>query len=150
MDFLSTILLWQSFLAQGVYRLQYISTRPRHCMSMVIILRSYLYVLNYLAGPVACSIFYVQLYSYYFHLKLWSSYIAIYSQLLVYTLIDLSLNARTIHKLTPTVASYSLNISSCNCSESVLLLIRVLYWMQQVNIREILWPHQASSASNNP
>ena len=47
MDFLSTILLWQSFLAQGVYRLQYHSAKA---LSMVIMLHSYLYVLNYLAG----------------------------------------------------------------------------------------------------
>ena len=35
--------------------------------------------------------------------------------------------------ITPTVASYNFNISSCNCSESVLLLNRALHWMQQIN-----------------
>ena len=47
MDFPSTILLWQLFLAKGVYRLQY--KHPAKALSMVIMLRSYLYVLNYLA-----------------------------------------------------------------------------------------------------
>ena len=42
-------LLWPDpFLAQGVYRLQY--KHPAKALSMVIMLRSYLYVLNYLAG----------------------------------------------------------------------------------------------------
>ena len=49
MDFLFTILLWQLFLAQGIYRLQY--KHPAKALSMVIMLHSYLYVLNYLAGP---------------------------------------------------------------------------------------------------
>ena len=44
----STVLLWQSFLTQGIYRLQY--KHPAKALSMVIMLRSYLYVLNYLAG----------------------------------------------------------------------------------------------------
>ena len=48
MDFLSTILLWQSFLVQGIYRLQY--KHPAKALSMVIMQRSYLYELNYLAG----------------------------------------------------------------------------------------------------
>ena len=38
-----------SFLAQGVYRLQY--KHPAKTLSMVIMLCSYLYVLNYLSGP---------------------------------------------------------------------------------------------------
>ena len=44
--------------------------------------------------------------------------------------------------ITPTVATYNFKISGCNCSKSVLLLNRVLHWMQQVNIREILQSHQ--------
>ena len=31
-----------------------------------------------------------------------------------------------------TVGSYNFDVSSCNCSESVLLLNRVLHWMQQL------------------
>ena len=45
-------LVWPDpFLVQGVYHLQY--THPAKALSMVIMLRSYvyLYVLNYLAGP---------------------------------------------------------------------------------------------------
>ena len=40
----------------------------------------------------------------------------------------------------PTVVSYIFNISSCNCNQSVLLFNKVLHWMQQVIIREILVP----------
>ena len=49
------------FLAQGIYRLQY--KHPAEALFMVIMLRSYLNVLNYLAGPGhnACSICYIQL-----------------------------------------------------------------------------------------
>ena len=43
-------LVWPGpFIAQDVYRLQYM--HPAMALSMVIILCSYLYVLNYLAGP---------------------------------------------------------------------------------------------------
>ena len=42
------------------------------------------------------------------------------------------------------VGSYNFNVSSCNCSESVLLLNGVLQWMQQVNIREIYVPSSAN------
>ena len=50
--------------------------------------------------------------------------------------------------ITPTVATYNFNISSCNCSESVLLLYRALHWMQQINNREILWLCQVPSATH--
>ena len=57
-------------------------------------------------------------------LTVWGGYS--YSYLSTTLAIYFSLN---IHN-TPTVASYNFNISSCNCSESVLLLNRDLHWMQ--------------------
>ena len=45
----SSLVRLDSFLAQGIYRLQY--KHPTKVLSVVIMLSSYLYVLNYLAGP---------------------------------------------------------------------------------------------------
>ena len=75
--------------------------------------------------------------SYYFHLKLWSSYS--YIATCIHP-IKVCRNARTIHNTHG--SSYNFKISISNCTESVMLLNRVLHWMQQVNIREILWSHQ--------
>ena len=59
------------FLVQGVYGLQY--EHPTKVLSMVIMLCSYLYVLNYLAGPAHnCILHMLHSASYYFQLKLWT------------------------------------------------------------------------------
>ena len=52
--------------------------------------------------------------------------------------------------ITSMVTSYNFNISSCNCSANVLLLFnRVLHWMQQVNVKEILWLNQVPPMTHN-
>ena len=136
-------LIWQDpFLAQGVYCLRY--KHLAKALSMVIMLRSYLYVLNYLAGPAHnCMQHALHSASYYFHLKLWTEYS--YLQLCAYRLEFECQN----HLQHPLVASYNFNVSIYNCSESVLLLNRVLHWMQQVNIRKILRSCQVPPTTHN-
>ena len=59
------------FIVRGVYHLQY--KHPAKALSMVIMLHSYLYVLNYLAGSAHnCMQHMLHSSSYYFHLKLWT------------------------------------------------------------------------------
>ena len=65
-------LIWlDPFLVQGVYRLQY--KHPAKALSMIGMLRSYLNVLNYVAGLAHnCMQYMLCSASYYFHLKLWT------------------------------------------------------------------------------
>ena len=88
-------LVWpDSFIAQGVYHLQY--KHPTKALSMVIMLHSYLYVLAGLAHN--CMQHMSHSASYYFHLKLWIEQLQLQlATCCSYTSIDLSLNARTIH-----------------------------------------------------
>ena len=65
-------LVWpDSFLAQGVYRLQY--QHPAKALSVVVMLCSYLYVLDYLTGLAHNFMQHIlRSASYYFHLKVWT------------------------------------------------------------------------------
>ena len=93
---------------------------------MVIILlyvHNYVYVLNYLADPQlhVRSICYIQL-AITFTLNFWSTLAIAIATCCSYAAMDLS------HAfITPTLASYNFNISNCNCSQSILLLNKVLH-----------------------
>ena len=77
MDFLSTVLLWQSFLAQqGIYRLQY--KHQAKALSMVIMLRRYLAICTELPSRPGQQL-HVAYANYYFHLKISRVAILVYT-----------------------------------------------------------------------
>ena len=66
----SSLIRLDPFLVQGDYS---ISTRPRYSLRLLCYVATYVYVLNYLAGPAYNCMLHSA--SYYFHLKLWTEWV---------------------------------------------------------------------------
>ena len=118
-------LMWPDpFLTQSVYSLQY----KRLAMPFAVACSQQ--AIHDCMQHMLCTA------SYYFHLELWSIQL-LFVAMHLYRL-EFGCYIHSQHSKHLQYYTYNFSISSCNRSEGVLLLNRVLKWIQQVDFRVIL------------